>query len=185
MRKMALWHFCFGSGLDTASLALPPFLGRLRDLPAMGVWRSETWHTELLAWPSFMGRFCLGSSLLPDMQGLRFSISSPLSLVCCAQKLFFSCFIYFIQIVRLTVFVTPPALQLCLLFPGMLVEMSVFTLVWYPPLSFLSYPCVWAVGRLQTEPAQACRMLSSEWLCFISFLLIGSLLHSLSDWLWK
>lgn len=105
---MALWHFCFGSGLDTASLALPPFLGRLRDLPAMGVWRNETWHTELLAWPSFMVRFCLGSSLLPDMQGLRFSISSPLSLVCCAQKLFFSCFIYFIQIVRLTVFVTHP-----------------------------------------------------------------------------
>lgn len=110
MRKIALWHFWFVSGLDTASLALPPFLGRLRDLPAMGVWRSETWHTELLAWPSFMGRFCLGSSLLPDMQGLRFSISSPLSLVCCAQKLFFSCFIYFIQIVRLTVFITHPLL---------------------------------------------------------------------------
>lgn len=88
MRKMGLWRFCFGSGLDTACLALPPFLGRLWGLPAMGIWRSETWHTQLFAWPSFIGHFCLGSSLLPDIQGLRVSISSPLSLVCWAQKLF-------------------------------------------------------------------------------------------------
>lgn len=87
---MGRWRFCFGSGLDTASLALLPFLGRLWGLPAVGVWRSETWHTQLFAWPSFIGHFCLGSSLLPDIQGLRVSISSPLSPVCWAQQLFFS-----------------------------------------------------------------------------------------------
>ena len=176
MRKMGLWHFCFGSGLDTASLALPPFLGRLWGLPAMGVWRSETWHTQLFAWPSFIGRFCLGSSLLPDIQGLRFSILSPLSPVCWAQKLFFS--VLFVSSI------TPLLFNSALYFQGCWWRCQFSPWFGDPPLSsLLSYACVWAVGRLQTVPAQACLMLSSGWLFSISSLLIGFLLHSLSDWL--
>lgn len=117
-----------------------------------------------------MGRFCLESSLLPDMQGLRFSISSPLSLVCCAQKLFFSCFICFIQIVRLTVFITPLLFNCALCFQGCWWRCQ-FSL-WFgihPFLFYLTHVCELLEGFRQSWLRLAACSLVSGCFLFLSF----------------
>lgn len=130
MRKMGLWHFCFGSGLDTASLALPLSWG--------GCGASLPWVFEgvRLGTHSYLpGRvslaiFALGQVYCQIYKASDSPFLPPLSPVCWAQKLFFLCLICF--------FHHPPALQLCLMFPGMLVEMPVFTVVWWSTLLLFS-----------------------------------------------
>lgn len=148
MRKIALWHFWFVSGLDTAFLALPPFLGRLRDLPAMvsegARLGTQSYLPSRVSWAVFaLGQVYCQICKASDSPFL------PLLAWCAALRNYFFPVLFILSKLLDWLCSSPTPCSSTLPYVPRDVggDVSFHSGLVSTPF-FLSYPCVWAVGRL-------------------------------------
>lgn len=155
-------HRLFSPSPFPGEAAGPPCHGcrKERDLAHRATCLAE-FHGPFLPWVKFIARYA-------RPQILHFFPSQPGVLR--SEIIFFLFYLFYPNCQTDCVRHPPPALQLCLMFPGMLVEMSVFTLVWYPPLfSCLIHVCELLEGFRQSQLRLAACSLVSGCVLFLSF----------------